>query len=160
REEVARLYGLSPDEVAICSCSSEAFNLAALCFDLHEGDEIVINDLDFPAGSTPWRRPGSLATVRLWKSREGALRLEDFLPLLGPRTRFVSASLVSFYNGFRLPLAEIVAAVRRQSSALIAIDVTQALGRIPLQLQDVDLIISSTHKWILATHGGGLVGVP
>jgi cysteine desulfurase/selenocysteine lyase len=24
----------------------------------------------------------------------------------------------------------------------------------------VDLIISSTHKWILASHGGGLVGVP
>ena len=37
---------------------------------------------------------------------------------------------------------------------------TQALGRVPLDLADVDLIVSSTHKWILATHGGGLVGVP
>ena len=27
-------------------------------------------------------------------------------------------------------------------------------------LDDVDLIVSSTHKWILASHGGGLVGVP
>ncbi|MDP1799065.1 MAG: aminotransferase class V-fold PLP-dependent enzyme, partial [Planctomycetaceae bacterium] len=39
------------------------------------------------------------------------------------------------------------------------VDVTQALGRIPLDLRDVDLIVSSTHKWILASHGGGLVGV-
>jgi selenocysteine lyase/cysteine desulfurase len=43
---------------------------------------------------------------------------------------------------------------------LIAADVTQALGRIPLDLRGVDLIVSSTHKWILSTHGGGLVGVP
>ena len=37
---------------------------------------------------------------------------------------------------------------------------TQALGRIPLRLEGVDLIVSSTHKWILASHGGCLVGVP
>jgi selenocysteine lyase/cysteine desulfurase len=42
----------------------------------------------------------------------------------------------------------------------LAVDVTQALGRIPLDLAGVDLIVSSTHKWILASHGGGLVGVP
>jgi selenocysteine lyase/cysteine desulfurase len=59
-----------------------------------------------------------------------------------------------------LPLAETVAAVRRRSPALVAVDVTQALGRMPLDLADVELIVSSTHKWILATHGGGLVGVP
>jgi selenocysteine lyase/cysteine desulfurase len=40
------------------------------------------------------------------------------------------------------------------------VDVTQALGRIPLDLAGADLIVSSTHKWILASHGGGLVGVP
>ena len=37
---------------------------------------------------------------------------------------------------------------------------TQALGRIPLNLKGVDLTVSSTHKWILASHGGGLVGIP
>jgi selenocysteine lyase/cysteine desulfurase len=40
------------------------------------------------------------------------------------------------------------------------VDVTQALGRIPLDLTGADLIVSSTHKWILSSHGGGLVGVP
>src|SRR6185369_2499356 len=35
-----------------------------------------------------------------------------------------------------------------------------ALGRVPLNLEGADLIVSSTHKWILASHGGGLVGVP
>ena len=43
---------------------------------------------------------------------------------------------------------------------VLEVDVTQALGRVPLDLQGVDLIISSTHKWLLGSHGGGLVGVP
>jgi selenocysteine lyase/cysteine desulfurase len=160
RELTARAFGLSAAEIAICSCSSEAFNLAAQALRLRPGDEIVINDLDFPAGATPWLAPGCPAKVHLWKSRAGALHGEDLVPLLGPRTRLVSTSLVSFYNGFRLPIAEVRDAVRRHSPAMIALDVTQALGRIPLDLSDIDLIISSTHTWILATHGGGRVGVP
>lgn len=153
-------FGLTPDEVGICSCSSEAFNLAALALRLRDGDEIVVNDLDFPAGITPWLAPNCPATVRVWRSHSGALRTEDLIPLLGPRTRLVTASLVSFYNGFRLPLDETLAEVRKHSPAMVALDVTQALGRIPLTLEGVDWIVSSTHKWILASHGGGLVGVP
>ncbi len=157
---VAELYGLTAAEIGICSCSSEAYNLAALALQLREGDEVIINDLDFPAGATPWLLPTCPATVRVWKAREGALRIEDLQALLTPKTRLVTVSLVSFFNGFRLSLAPVVDAVRRNSSALLAVDVTQALGRIPLNLADVDLIVSSTHKWILASHGGGLVGVP
>jgi cysteine desulfurase / selenocysteine lyase len=157
---IAEFYGLSANEVGICSCSSEAYNLAALALRLKPGDEVVINDLDFPAGATPWLQEGCPASVKVWRNREGALRTEDLTPLLGPRTRLVTISLVSFFNGFKLNLPEIVSAVRRASSALLTVDVTQALGRIPLDLTGADLIVSSTHKWILSTHGGGLVGVP
>lgn len=157
---VAELYGLTAAEIGICSCSSEAYNLAALALQLREGDEVVINDLDFPAGATPWLLPTCPATVRVWKAREGALRVEDLQSLLTPKTRLVTVSLVSFFNGFRLSLPPVVESVRRHSPALLAVDVTQALGRIPLDLTGADLIVSSTHKWILASHGGGLVGVP
>lgn len=157
---VAELYGLTPSEIGICSCSSEAYNLAALALRLREGDEVVINDLDFPAGATPWLLPTCPATVRIWKARDGVLRLEDLIPLLTPKTRLVTVSLVSFFNGFRLSLPPVVETVRRHSPALLSVDVTQALGRIPLELTGADLIVSSTHKWILASHGGGLVGVP
>ena len=157
---VGEMYGLSADEVTICSCSSEAFNLAARAADLEEGDEVIINDLDFPAGSTAWLQDGCPATVKVWKHRDWSLRIEDLIALLGPRTRVVSTSLVSFFNGFMVPLEEMVAAVHQHSDAQVVLDVTQALGRIPLDLSQVDLVISSTHKWILSSHGGGLVGVP
>jgi selenocysteine lyase/cysteine desulfurase len=160
RALAAALFGLTAEEVGICSSSSEAYNLAALTLRLKPGDEIVINDLDFPAGVTPWLQAECPASVKVWRSRDGALRIEDLLGLLGPRTRLVTTSLVSFYNGFRLALPPLVEAVQARSPALLAVDVTQALGRIPLDLSGVDLIVSSTHKWILASHGGGLVGVP
>ncbi len=160
QELTAQLYGLSADEIGICSCSSEAYNLAALALKLKPGDEVIVNELDFPSGVTPWLQAGSPATVKVWRFRQGVLRVEDLVPLLGPKTRLVTVSLVSFYNGFLIPLPAVVEAVRRNSSALLAVDVTQALGRLPLELAGVDLIVSSTHKWILACHGGGLVGVP
>ncbi len=160
KASVAGFYGLTAAEVSICSCSSEAYNLAAMALRLKHGDEVIINDLDFPAGATPWLQRDCPATVRVWRARDWALIVEDLIPLLSPRTRLVSTSLVSFFNGFRISVAEVSAAVRAHSPALLAVDVTQALGRIPLDLRDADLIISSTHKWILASHGGGLVGVP
>jgi selenocysteine lyase/cysteine desulfurase len=157
---VGEMYGLSADEIGICSCASEAFTLASLALRLQPGDEVVVNDLDFPAGVSRWVQPDSPATVRVWRHREGVLHIDDLVPLLSPRTRLVTTSLVSFYNGFLLPLPPLVEAVRRHSAAKLIVDVTQALGRIPLDLRGVDLIVSSTHKWILASHGGGLVGVP
>lgn len=159
-QRVAEMYGLTRDEVTICSCSSEAYNLAAMALRLKEGDEIIINDLDFPAGATPWLQKESPAVTKVWRSRDWALHPEDLIPLLSPKTRLVNVSLVSFFNGYRISLKEVADVVRRHSSAMLAVDVTQALGRIPLELDEADLIISSTHKWILSSHGGGLVGVP
>jgi len=160
KRRVGKFFGLTEGEVSMCSCSSEAYNLACLALNAKEGDEVVVNDLDYPAGVTPWMSASCPATVKIWRNREGALHVEDLIPLLGSRTRLVQTSLVSYYNGFLLPLRPFLEAVRKGSPALVAVDVTQALGRIPLDLDDVDLIISSTHKWVLGSHGGGLVGVP
>lgn len=160
KELTAKMYGLTAGEIGICSCSSEAYNLAAMALQLQPGDEVIINDLDFPAGATPWLQPTCPATTKVWQARDGGLRIEDLIPLLGPQTRLVTVSLVSFFNGFMVNVPALVEAVRQHSPALVAVDVTQALGRVPLELEGVDLIVSSTHKWICACHGGGLVGVP
>ena len=160
RRLTAGLYGLDSDEIGLCSNSSEAYNLLSLALNLGAQDEVVLNDLDFPAGRTPWLQTASQAGIRCWRARDGALRVEDLAALLGPRTRLVTVSLVSYFNGCRVSVPEIAQAVREHSPALLAVDVTQALGRIPLDLCGADFIVSSTHKWILASHGGGLVGVP
>lgn len=161
KEITAFHLGLKPEEIGFCSCSAEAYNLLASALALESEDEVVINDLDFPSGATPWLSDRGRPRVRLWQSHEGGVRMEDLVPLLNDKTRLVQVSLVSFYNGYRLPWAEFVATVRRHApQAVIAADITQALGRFPLDCKGADILISSTHKWTLGVHGGGIVGIP
>ncbi|NCA18212.1 MAG: aminotransferase class V-fold PLP-dependent enzyme [Actinobacteria bacterium] len=159
REKVAKFLGFATEDIGICSCSSEAYNLLYLALALKEGDEVVVNDLDFPAGTTPWLHRNTGAVVKVWRSRDGILDTKDLAPLLSARTRLVNISLVSFYNGFYLDLDEVSQIVRARSNAIFAVDVTQALARHPLNLKNVDFVVSSTHKWMLGPHGGGLVAV-
>ena len=161
REVSARLLGLQPSEVSFCSCSSEAYNLLASALQLKAGDEVVISDLDFPAGVTPWLRAVDAPTVSVWKAIEGSLEMEPLQRLLNERTRLVLVSLVSFYNGHRIDWRPFRDTVRRLAPhAVISVDVTQALGRVELDCAGADIVISSTHKWTLGIHGGCIVGVP
>jgi len=161
REISARLTGLEPGEVSFCSCSSEAYNLLAGALDLKPEDEVVITDLDFPAGATPWLNAATPPKVRLWRARDGALRTDDLKPLLNSRTRLAQVSLVSFFNGHRLDWAPFIKSVREFApNALVSVDITQALGRIELDCVGADCLISSTHKWTLGIHGGCVVGIP
>jgi selenocysteine lyase/cysteine desulfurase len=160
KAEAAKMLGFEPEEIGLCSCTSEAFNLLSLALQLQTGDEVVVNELDFPAGITPWLQPTCPATVRRWKASDNRLVATDMQSLLSSKTRLVTLSLVSFYNGFTVSLEETIATIRKNSPAMIAVDVTQALGRIPLKLDGVDFVVSSTHKWILSSHGGGIVAIP
>jgi selenocysteine lyase/cysteine desulfurase len=161
REVAARMVGMRRDEVSFCSCSSEAYNLLASAMEFGSRDEVVVSDLDFPAGTTPWQRMAVPPVLRVWRSAAGALRVTELEGLLGPSTRIVQVSLVSFYNGHRLDWADFIRTVRALApQAVVAVDVTQALGRVGLDCSGADILISSTHKWTLGIHGGCVVGVP
>ncbi len=161
REISARMVGLQTSEVSFCSCSSEAYNLLASALNLNTRDEVVVTDLDFPAGATPWLRAAEAPKVRLWQAHDGALCIEHLVPLLNEHTKLVQVSLVSFYNGHRIAWRELRETVRRHApNALISVDITQALGRVRLDCDDADILISSTHKWTLGIHGGCIIGIP
>ena len=161
REVAARMMGLLTREVSFCSCSSEAYNLLANALHLGTDDEVMITDLDFPAGATPWLNAAEPPTTHLWCARDGALDANDLPALLNERTRLVQVSLVSFFNGHRIDWVPFITAVREHApQAIVAVDVTQALGRVELDCTDFDILISSTHKWVLGVHGGCIVGIP
>src|SRR5436853_7888404 len=85
REVSARMLGLQTAEVSFCSCSSEAYNLLASALQLGASDEVVVSDLDFPAGVTPWLRATDAPALRVWKSVGGALDANDLAPRLSER---------------------------------------------------------------------------
>lgn len=161
RERAAGLLGMETDEVSFCSCTSEAYNLLASALDLKSGDEVVISDLDFPAGSTPWLRLSSEPRLRLWKNRDGVLELRDLEGLLSENTRLVQVSLVSFLSGYRIPWPPFRDLVRRLApNAVLSVDATQAAGRVVLDCLDADCFFASTYKWLLGIHGGCVVVIP
>lgn len=161
RREAALLLNLRDDEVGFCSCSAEAYNLLSSALQLQDEDEVVISDIDFPSGFTPWLAGANRPKVHLWESRDGALFEENLSPLLNERTRLVQVSLVSFYNGWRLDWQPFIQLVReRAPQAVVSVDLTQALGRCVLDCEGADIMISSTHKWLLGVHGSCVVGLP
>ncbi len=161
REVSARMLGLQTAEVSFCSCSSEAYNLLASALQLRASDEVVVSDLDFPAGVTPWLRAADAPVLRVWKAIDGGLDASHLAPLISERTKLVQVSLVSFYNGHRIDWQPFHETVRRLApNAVISVDITQALGRVVLDCDGADILISSTHKWTLGIHGGCIIGIP
>jgi cysteine desulfurase/selenocysteine lyase len=161
REVSARMLGLRPEEIGFCSCSSEAYNLLATALQLGAKDEVVVTDLDFPAGVTPWLKAEPAPVLHVWRAVDGLLEPATLQPLLNERTRLVQISLVSFYNGHRIDWPAFYELVRRLApNALISVDITQAVGRVALNCPGADILISSTHKWTLGIHGGCIIGIP
>jgi cysteine desulfurase / selenocysteine lyase len=153
----AQLMGTSPEHVTLLGSASEGLNLLANSLDWREGDEVVLNDLEFPSNVVAWlrlRRHG--VQVRLISTANGELRLEDFAAQLSPRTRLVSVSAVSYKTGTRIPFLAELAKIAHRHGALFCVDATQALGRVPVPLDGVDFLVSSSYKWLLGTHGLGI----
>lgn len=158
RESAASLLGLDQDEISFCSSTSEAYNLLSTAVNFESGGEAVISDLDFPAGATPWIVGSKPSVVRLWKNENGILDPETLAGLLNEKTRLVQLSLVSFLTGWRLDWPAVRDIVRQQAPhAILAVDTTQAAGRVELDCLDADCIFASSYKWLLGTHGSCVV---
>lgn len=157
-QAAARLLGTSAENIAFLANSSEALNLLANSIDWSPGDEVLTSDLEFPSNVIVWLRLKALG-VRLVvvPTNDGATRLEDWTARLSSRTRVVSISQVSYKTGTQVPFMDALAAEARRAGAIFCVDATQALGRVPVSVTGVDYLVASSYKWLLGTHGLGLV---
>ena len=157
-EAAARLLGTSPDNVVLLANASEALNLFASSIRWQPGDEVLISDLEFPSNVVVWLRWKELG-VRLIviPTQGGAMRLEDWTSHLSSRTKVVSVSQVSYMSGTQVPFMHALAEEAHRAGALFCVDATQALGRVPVSTNGVDYLVASSYKWLLGTHGLGVV---
>lgn len=155
---VASLLGAPKDNVVLLGNTSDALNLLAQGIDWNPGDEVVVGDLEFPSNVVVWLRLRARG-VRLLvvASSNGETRLEDWTSRISERTRLVSVSQVSYKSGTQIPFLPELSAAAHNAGALFVVDATQALGRVPVQVDGVDYLVASSYKWLLATHGLGVV---
>lgn len=155
---VARLVGASAEEIAMLSCAGEGLNTLANSLAWQPGDEVLISDLEFPSGVLAWLRLRERGVrLRVLSSRDGAVPLESYAAAIGPSTRVVCVSQVSYKTGANCTFLPALAEQAHRAGALLCVDATQALGRVPVPLAGVDYLVASSYKWLLGTHGLGVV---
>lgn len=155
---IAKMLGASPDDVVLLSNTSDALNLLANSIAWRPGDEVLISDLEFPSGVLVWLRLRQQGVkVVLIESPNGESRLEDWTAKLTERTRVVCVSQVSYKTGTQIPFLEALGAAAHAAGACFVVDATQALGRVPVNVKNVDFLVASSYKWLLTTHGLGIV---
>lgn len=158
RQAAGRLIGAAADDVALLSSASDALNLLANSISWRPGDEVLITDLEFPSNVLAWLRLRERGVrVRVVLSRHGVVEYEDFATRINRFTRLVSISQVSYKTGTQIPFIPALAREAHRVGAVLCLDATQALGRVPVSLEGVDYLVASSYKWVLGVHGLGIV---
>lgn len=160
RKAAARMLGVNAEDVAFVASVSDGLNALANSIDWRPGDEVVTTDLEFPANVLAWLRLRHRGVrLRVVRSSRGTVTLDQFAAAIGPATRLVTTSQVSYKSGANFTYIPELAAEAHRAGAFFSLDVTQAAGRIPIPLAGVDYLVCSAYKWLLGIHGTALVYV-
>ncbi|RAV17900.1 aminotransferase class V-fold PLP-dependent enzyme [Paenibacillus contaminans] len=159
KKNVAALLGGSPENIAFLSNSSEMISMIAGAVDFRPGDNVVIHTLEFPAGVLPWLLLKDRGvSVRIVRHNRWEVTPEDVLAEVDGRTRLVMTSHVSYFSGARLDYRSLYDRLK-QTGTLLLLDATQSLGVVPVDMNEADIVVCSSYKWLLATHGAGILAV-
>jgi selenocysteine lyase/cysteine desulfurase len=151
RGKAARLLGARASEVAFLPSTSWALNFVAQAYPWKSGDNVVGDDMEFPANVYPWMLlEGRGVEYRRARSREGRIGVDEIAAVVDARTRIVAVSWVAFHNGWVYPIEEI-GAFCREKGILLVVDAIQGLGALPLDVREanVDVLAADAHKWLL-----------
>jgi len=165
RPGLAKLLGVTADEIALTRNASEGLKLISEGVSLEPGDEVLTTSHEHPAGINPWLLQAKLRGIAVKEVRvpspltEKGEVVEILQKEISARTRVLFFCHVT-RGGLLYPAKELCA-MARQHGLISAIDGAQAVGMMPVDLRnlDCDLYAASLHKWVLAPMGSGFLYV-
>ena len=160
-EEIAKMLKVKPSEVIYTSGASESNNTAikGICLKYqNRGKHIITTYLEHSSVIAPLNYLTDLGfEVDFVKIDDnGLVDLADFKRLLRDDTILVSICMVDSEIGLKQPIKEIAKILKDYPKCFLHVDCTQALGKIPVDLTDIDLASMSAHK-IYGMKGIGLL---
>ena len=159
--EIAKMLKVKPSEVIYTSGASESNNTAikGICLKYqNRGKHIITTYLEHSSVIAPLNYLTDLGfEVDFVKIDDnGLVDLDDFKRLLREDTILVSICMVDSEIGLKQPIKEIAKILKDYPKCFLHVDCTQALGKIPVDLTDIDLASMSGHK-IYGMKGIGLL---
>jgi selenocysteine lyase/cysteine desulfurase len=147
RQRLAAAWGVAAGDIGFVSNVAEGVSIVAESLDWRPGDSIAIDAREYPSVVAPF------ALHRGIDLRIAAGSDPDRLAgVVGPNTRLIAVSHVSYLTGERFDLA----ALRRLADsvgALLLVDFTQAAGYLPIAAAQADFAFSACYKWLLGMTG-------
>jgi len=158
RSLAAQMINASPEEIVVTPSTSAGINLLAGGIKWKRHDNVVINDLEYPANVFPWlhqaRRHG--LEVRIVRSNNGVLPLSEMTKAIDRKTRVLAVGHVEFATGFRNNIPALAEAIHKVGG-LICVDAVQSLAVLPVDVQEmgIDALAAGGYKWLCGPLGSG-----
>ena len=166
RAAIARFLGApSPDTIVFTKGVTESINLVANSWgraNLHEGDEVLISEMEHHSNIVPWQMitaqtGAALRYIPL--TDDGLLDLSQLGSLLTERTKVLGVTGMSNALGTITPLRQLIDAAHAVG-AVVLVDAAQLAPHhaIDVRSLDTDFLAFSGHKMLGPTASGGLFG--
>ncbi len=130
-------------EIIFTKGTTESINLVASSFGkafLHEGDEVIISEMEHHSNIVPWQmiceeKKAHLKVLPI--DEDGNLKIEELDLLLTKRTKFIAITHISNALGTINPIKRIIE-IAHQKDIPVLIDGAQAMSHQPVDVQDLD----------------------
>ena len=165
---IGRYLGGRGEDVALVRSTTEALALAWLGLPLKPGDEALVTTHDHYSHHEAIRfatqRSGAtMRRVSLYDDAADASvdsLVQRLLAGVGPKTRVVGLTWVHSSTGMRLPVRELVQALKaKHPDVLVVLDGVHGIGAVDetIATMGADYVCAGCHKWMFAPRGTGLL---
>lgn len=152
RERIADDMQVLPKEIIFTSCGSESNNMALKGVALKrkdKGKHIISTVVEHSSilNSLKWLQEYFGFEVTLLPVNEnGIINIEDLKKAMRQDTILVSIMMVNNESGAIMPIEEVKKIVRKYPNCYLHVDCVQALGKMNIDLKNIDLASFSAHK--------------
>ena len=156
RITASKLLRCPSNQTAVLSSASEILNQIPYIIKPSKKSEILLLKNDFPAVTRPWLKyaKDQSCSINFIEENLKSDITDEVLKNITSKTSVIAISLIQYSTGTKINL-DILSKEAKSKGIKLVIDVTQALGAIPIFADkwDADFLVSSGYKW-LGGHGG------
>ena len=152
RKQMASLLGTEAENIIFTSGGTEANNLAikgTALANMHRGRHIITQQTEHPSVINACRQleEHGFRVSYLPVDSHGQVSAEDVAAALTNETVLVSIMHVNNETGAIQPIQEIAKLLKNEPQVLFHVDDVQGRGKVPLNLENIDLCTLSAHKF-------------